>query len=67
MVAKLTKSIQSVAYLTAGPRRLDKAKTLGKLIVIKHTCPCCSETLLRHIRFGGIYWRCSYCHQEMPI
>lgn len=33
----------------------------------QHTCPCCSYTLLRHIRWGGIYWRCSHCYQEMPI
>lgn len=33
----------------------------------KHACPCCSSTLLRHIRLGSIHWRCSYCHQEMPI
>lgn len=31
-----------------------------------HTCPCCSYTLLRHIRAGGVYWFCSHCHQEMP-
>jgi RNA recognition motif-containing protein len=32
----------------------------------KHTCPCCSSTLLRHIRLGSIHWRCSHCRQEMP-
>lgn len=32
----------------------------------KHICPCCSYTLLRHIRWGGLYWHCSHCHQEMP-
>lgn len=31
-----------------------------------NTCPCCSETLIRYIRKGGIYWYCSHCHQEMP-
>ena len=29
-------------------------------------CPCCSQTLLRHIRHGNIYWFCSSCWQEMP-
>ena len=29
-------------------------------------CPCCSSTLLRHIRHTGVYWYCSRCHQEMP-
>ncbi len=33
----------------------------------KHTCPCCSYTLLRHLRLGGLYWRCSHCYQEMPV
>ena len=36
-------------------------------IMSRHTCPCCSYTLLRHIRCGGIYWRCSHCYQEMPV
>ena len=31
-----------------------------------HTCPCCSESLLRHVRHSTIYWYCSHCHQEMP-
>ncbi len=30
------------------------------------TCPCCSSTLLRHVRSAGIYWYCSSCYQEMP-
>ncbi|HEY9865326.1 MAG TPA: hypothetical protein V6D21_14225 [Candidatus Obscuribacterales bacterium] len=29
-------------------------------------CPCCSSTLLRHIRHAGVYWYCSRCHEEMP-
>ncbi|MEL6221719.1 MAG: hypothetical protein AAFR31_03635 [Cyanobacteria bacterium J06627_8] len=31
-----------------------------------NTCPCCSETMLRHTRQGQIYWFCTHCHQEMP-
>jgi ribosomal protein L37AE/L43A len=31
-----------------------------------HQCPCCSNTLLRHIRQGSIYWFCSDCRMEMP-
>ncbi|MEM6423728.1 MAG: hypothetical protein AAGF66_04480 [Cyanobacteria bacterium P01_H01_bin.119] len=31
-----------------------------------NTCPCCSETLLRHARHNGVYWFCSHCWQEMP-
>nr|WP_225938589.1 hypothetical protein [Kovacikia minuta] len=30
------------------------------------TCPCCSNTLLRHIRSHQIYWFCPHCWQEMP-
>jgi hypothetical protein len=33
----------------------------------KHTCPCCSYPLLRHITSRGIHWRCGHCYQEMPI
>ncbi len=31
-----------------------------------NTCPCCSETLLRHARHNGVYWFCPHCWQEMP-
>lgn len=31
-----------------------------------HTCPCCSTSLLRHVRHNSIYWYCSHCRQEMP-
>lgn len=30
------------------------------------TCPCCSNTLLRHIRAKEIYWFCRHCYLEMP-
>ena len=30
------------------------------------TCPCCSTTLLRHIRSQRVYWFCRHCYQEMP-
>ena len=29
-------------------------------------CPCCSGSLIRHIRNNGIYWFCPSCWQEMP-
>jgi hypothetical protein len=32
-----------------------------------HLCPCCTQTLLRHIRANKIYWFCDYCYQEMPV
>jgi hypothetical protein len=33
----------------------------------RSVCPCCSSILLRHIGLKGLYWRCSYCEQEMPV
>ncbi|MHC5722763.1 MAG: hypothetical protein ACYTXY_01140, partial [Nostoc sp.] len=33
----------------------------------KSTCLCCSNALLRHVSSAGLYWRCSYCYQEMPV
>ncbi|XWK91292.1 MAG: hypothetical protein U7127_14955 [Phormidium sp.] len=29
-------------------------------------CPCCSHTMLRHIRSNQVYWFCRNCWQEMP-
>ncbi|MEC4804994.1 MAG: hypothetical protein SAJ12_05925 [Jaaginema sp. PMC 1079.18] len=31
-----------------------------------YSCPCCSHSLLRHIRSQQIYWYCRHCHQAMP-
>jgi hypothetical protein len=31
-----------------------------------NNCPCCSSTLLRHVRHSQIYWYCPHCKQEMP-
>jgi ribosomal protein L37AE/L43A len=31
------------------------------------TCPCCNNSLLRHIRHGKIYWFCTHCWQEVPL
>jgi hypothetical protein len=56
-----------------------ESKTMGKIspqiisVMVKKspknipTCLCCSTVLLQHMRLGKIYWRCSYCRQEMPI
>ncbi len=33
----------------------------------KHTCPCCSYSLLRQISSGRIHWLCRHCSQEMPV
>jgi len=32
----------------------------------RHTCLCCSTVLVRHMRLGGLYWRCGFCHADMP-
>ena len=40
---------------------------ISRFMNSKHICLCCSNALLRHVRSGGIYWRCSYCYQEMPV
>ena len=34
--------------------------------MLSSNCPCCSNTLLRHIRSKEVYWFCNRCHQEMP-
>ncbi len=34
--------------------------------MLSSTCPCCSHTLIRHIRSQRVYWFCRHCYQEMP-
>ncbi|AFY75935.1 MAG: hypothetical protein IGR93_17345 [Hydrococcus sp. C42_A2020_068] len=29
-------------------------------------CPCCGNSLLRHVRHGNVYWFCQSCWAEMP-
>jgi ribosomal protein L37AE/L43A len=31
-----------------------------------NSCPCCSSSLLRHVRHTGVYWFCQSCRQEVP-
>ncbi len=54
MEARFIRSSQVLIYPTTGKSP-------------RNTCLCCSNTLLRHIRAGGIYWRCGHCYQEMPV
>lgn len=42
-------------------------RSIQKAMLERQICHCCSSHLLRHIRKGNIYWRCSHCRQEMPI
>jgi ribosomal protein L37AE/L43A len=32
-----------------------------------NTCPCCGDSLLRHVRHGELYWFCQTCRQEVPL
>ncbi len=67
MLAKLRKPRQGLTDLMIIHSQQSRGKASRQLIMTEHNCPCCSDTLLRHMRFGGLYWRCSSCHQEMPI
>jgi len=68
MNALLTDSISMVR-----PSNLDSSlKTWDTLAIdrsmsSRHTCLCCSGILLRHMRLGGLYWRCHSCHADMPV
>jgi ribosomal protein L37AE/L43A len=52
--------------LTSRPQ-LGISTTMSQSMMSKHLCPHCSDVLLRHVRLGELYWRCSYCYQEMPV
>lgn len=30
-------------------------------------CPCCSHSMIRHIRQQQVHWFCRVCWQEMPV
>ncbi|MBD2571176.1 hypothetical protein [Anabaena lutea] len=30
-------------------------------------CPCCGGSILRHVRYGELYWFCLSCRQEVPL
>jgi ribosomal protein L37AE/L43A len=32
-----------------------------------NNCPCCSGSLLRHVRQNELYWLCQNCGQEVPL
>ncbi|WP_414528321.1 hypothetical protein [Nodularia chucula] len=32
-----------------------------------NTCLCCGGSLLRHVRYGELYWFCTSCRQEVPL
>src|ERR671933_254181 len=39
---------------------------MKRIMLKKHSCPCCAQPLLRHISFKRIFWFCHHCYQEMP-
>ena len=66
MPALLNRTSQRQASPKTGQSQDNTAIYTRISMMSKHTCPSCSYTLLRHIRNGGLYWRCSHCYQEMP-
>lgn len=65
MLALITAPLPSTSRLMRGG--IDSSNGIDRSLTNRHTCPCCSYVLLRHVRLGGLYWRCSHCHGEMPI
>ena len=66
MQALLNSSLQGLTRPKTRSSQENTAIYNRNPIINGHICPCCSYTLLRHLRWGGIYWRCSHCYQEMP-
>jgi len=60
-------SLRTPTGLKAGLNSHSTTITFGQSMMNTHTCPCCSSTLLRHVRLGELYWRCSHCHADMPV
>ncbi len=48
-------------------QEVPDAVAIDRALSSHPTCLCCSNILLRHIRPEGIYWRCSFCHADMPV
>lgn len=32
-----------------------------------NSCPCCGNSLLRHVRHGKVCWFCTSCWLEVPL
>ncbi|MFH7027249.1 MAG: hypothetical protein ACHBN1_18070 [Heteroscytonema crispum UTEX LB 1556] len=41
-------------------------KDIMNVLRSMNNCPCCSHSLLRHIRQHHVYWFCPRCRLEMP-
>ncbi len=67
MQALLKRSSQLLTHSITDNSQGHTNKYIGQSMSSKHSCPCCSYTLLRHMGLGGLYWRCSHCYQKMPV
>ncbi len=67
MEVSLTPQVQIPFLLTNSYSRWTLSTPRAQGMESRHICLCCSNTLLRHIRLGGLYWRCSHCYEEMPV
>jgi len=67
MESSLTAQVQMPFLLTGSYSRWPLTTPFVKGMTSRHICLCCSNTLLRHIRLKGLYWRCSHCYEEMPV
>ena len=67
MLALLIGEVRLPQELLIGRNQRIICPTTRQSMMMRHTCLCCSCTLLRHVRLQEIYWRCSHCYQEMPV
>ena len=67
MAVLTTNSIILLDRLASGKRQDSNPIKIDRAMGGKHRCPCCSNTLLRHIVLGKLYWRCNHCYQSMPV
>jgi hypothetical protein len=72
MVTVINRVFKMLVLVTAPldptlPLGFSPLTAIDQIMISRHTCPCCSHILLRHIRLGKLYWRCSHCYQPMPV
>lgn len=67
MAAFLKKSVKISVQSINNFRQQNAAPAIGQSMIDRHTCPCCSDVLLRHVHSGHLYWRCGHCYQNMPV
>lgn len=36
-------------------------------MIESNSCPCCGNSLLKHVRSNGSYWFCPTCREEIPL